>query len=101
MSDHEKTLTDFCIPGHNRDTTGMKVKALIIELKDDTLYGVIHSPSVIGAQNVPVLITALQAALFALEGECHNHPTDSIPPSAVPESAHPEIAVGVCFDGEG
>lgn len=83
----EGTFVSFCIPSHSRDTKGIVIEALTVELKDGSFHGVIHLPSVIDAGNAAMLITALQAALFSLEGRCHNHPTH--PEKGSSEDAEP------------
>ena len=76
----EGEYANFCIPSHDKSGKGLIIKALTIELKDDTLHGLIHLPVAITATIAPTIITALQAALFSLEGKCHNHPTHPLSP---------------------
>ena len=70
-----ETFAEFCIPTDNQDTEGMGIKAMAMPDQNDTVHGFIILPKTVSAENVPVLITAIQAALVSLEDSCHNHPT--------------------------
>ncbi len=78
MSENEHV--SFNIPADSEDTRGMTISALVMPAKDDTLHGFISLPSTVGAENVPILITAIKAALCDLEDNCHNHPTQPMTP---------------------
>ena len=72
----------FNIPASPDDTEGMRVAALVIPDRDDTLHGFLALPPTVTVENVEIVITAMRAALFDLEDNCHNHPTQ---PMRAPE----------------
>lgn len=70
------TYAEFFIPTNPTDTTGLRIAAHVIPgNRGIGSHGFIALPPTVGAQDVPRLLIAVQAALFALEDVCHNHPT--------------------------
>ncbi len=65
----------FNIPSGKEDTEGMRIAALVMPDRNDTLRGFLSLPGTVSAEHVEVVITAMRAALFDLEDNCHNHPT--------------------------
>jgi len=71
---------DFNIPSGDTDTEGMRVAALAMPDRDDTIHGFLSLPSTVSAENVELVIRAMRACLTDLEDNCHNHPTQPMRP---------------------
>ena len=66
---------EFNIPTDDEDTEGMRVAALVMHDRNDTLHGFISLPSTVSVENVELVIRAMRACMTDLADNCHNHPT--------------------------